>query len=39
VGTVVGAGFTLLVFFLSAYTQPILMERKVDLATAGTNQA
>jgi uncharacterized membrane protein len=34
VGTVVGAGFTLLVFFLSAFTQPILMERKVDLATA-----
>lgn len=33
-GTVVGAGFTLLVFFLSAFTQPILMERKVDLATA-----
>lgn len=34
VGSVVGAGFTLLVFFLSAFTQPILMERKVDLATA-----
>jgi len=34
VGTVVGAGFTLLVFFLCAFTQPILMERKVDLATA-----
>lgn len=34
VGTVVGAGFTLLVFFLSVFTQPILMERKVDLATA-----
>lgn len=34
VGTVIGAGFTLLVFFLSAFTQPILMERKVDLATA-----
>lgn len=33
-GTVVGAGFTLLVFFISAFTQPILMERKVDLATA-----
>ena len=33
-GTVVGAGFTLLVFFLSAFTQPILMERRVDLATA-----
>lgn len=34
VGSVVGAGFTLLVFFISAFTQPILMERKVDLATA-----
>jgi uncharacterized membrane protein len=34
VGTVVGAGFTLLVFFISAFTQPILMERRVDLATA-----
>lgn len=34
VGTVVGAGFTILVFFISAFTQPILMERKVDLATA-----
>lgn len=34
VGSVVGAGFTLLVFFLSVFTQPILMERKVDLATA-----
>lgn len=33
-GTVVGAGFTLLVFFISAFTQPILMERKVDIATA-----
>lgn len=33
-GTVVGAGFTLLVFFLSVFTQPILMERKVNLATA-----
>ena len=33
-GTVVGCGFTLLVFFISAFTQPILMERKVDLATA-----
>ena len=33
-GGVIGAGFTLLVFFLSAFTQPILMERKVDLATA-----
>jgi uncharacterized membrane protein len=34
VGTVVGAIFTVLVFFLIAFTQPILMERKVDLATA-----
>lgn len=33
-GTVVGAGFTLLVFFISAFTQPILMERRVDLMTA-----
>lgn len=33
-GTVVGAGFTMLVFFISAFTQPILMERKVDIATA-----
>lgn len=33
-GTVVGAGFTMLVFFISAFTQPILMERRVDLATA-----
>ncbi len=33
-GTIVGAAFTLLVFFISAFTQPILMERKVDLATA-----
>ena len=34
VGTIVGAGFTCLVFFISAFTQPILLERKVDLATA-----
>lgn len=34
VGTVVGAGFSMLVFFISAFTQPILMERRVDLATA-----
>jgi uncharacterized membrane protein len=34
VGTVVGAVFTLLMFFLTAFTQQILMERKVDLATA-----
>lgn len=33
-GTIVGAGFTTLVFCISAFTQPILMERKVDLATA-----
>jgi uncharacterized membrane protein len=33
-GTIVGAGFTTLVFFISAFTQPILLERKVDLATA-----
>jgi uncharacterized membrane protein len=33
-GTIVGAGFALLVFFISAFTQPILLERKVDLATA-----
>lgn len=34
VGTIVGFAFTVLVFFISAFTQPILMERKVDLATA-----
>jgi len=33
-GTVVGAGFASIVFFISAFTQPILLERKVDLATA-----
>lgn len=33
-GTIVGAGFASLVFFVSAFTQPILLERKVDLATA-----
>ena len=33
-GTVVGAIFTTIVFFLSAFTQPILLERKVDLGTA-----
>lgn len=33
-GTAVGVGFTFLVFFISAFTQPILLERKVDLATA-----
>lgn len=34
VGTAVGAGFSILVFCLSVFTQPILLERKVDLATA-----
>ena len=33
-GTIVGAGFSVLVFFISAFTQPILLERKVDLVTA-----
>lgn len=33
-GTVVGAFFAVLLLFISAFTQPILMERKVDLATA-----
>jgi uncharacterized membrane protein len=33
-GTIVGAIFTAIVFLLSAFTQPILMERRVDLATA-----
>lgn len=33
-GTGVGILFTFLVFMLTAFTQPILMERKVDLATA-----
>ncbi|GAB5382281.1 MAG: DUF2189 domain-containing protein [Aliiglaciecola sp.] len=33
-GTIVGAIFTAIVFLLSAFTQPTLMERKVDLATA-----
>lgn len=33
-GTVVGAIFTAIVFLLSAFTQPILMERRVDMATA-----
>lgn len=33
-GTGVGAVFTLMMFFITAFTQPILMERKVDLATA-----
>lgn len=34
VGTVVGVLFTTIVFFLTAFTQPILLERKVDLGTA-----
>ena len=34
VGTGVGILFTSFVFVISAFTQPILMERKVDLATA-----
>ena len=29
-----GAFFAVLLLFISAFTQPILMERKVDLATA-----
>lgn len=33
-GSIVGAIFTGIVFLLSAFTQPILMERRVDLATA-----
>ncbi|MCV2884127.1 DUF2189 domain-containing protein [Aestuariibacter sp. AA17] len=33
-GTIAGAAFTAIVFFISAFTQPILMERKVDLGTA-----
>ncbi|GAA0344557.1 DUF2189 domain-containing protein [Bowmanella denitrificans] len=33
-GTVVGAGFTMLVFFISVFTQPVLMERRIDLASA-----
>lgn len=33
-GTVVGAAFAVAMFFITAFTQPILMERKVDLATA-----
>lgn len=33
-GTIVGAAFSAIVFFISAFTQPILLERKVDLATA-----
>jgi uncharacterized membrane protein len=33
-GTIVGATLTSVVFMLSAFTQPILMERKVDLMTA-----
>ncbi|RDV27405.1 DUF2189 domain-containing protein [Alteromonas aestuariivivens] len=33
-GTLVGAAFVSFMLFISAFTQPILMERKVDLATA-----
>jgi uncharacterized membrane protein len=33
-GTVVGVVFTVFTFFITAFTQPILMERQVDLATA-----
>lgn len=33
-GTIAGAVFTAVVFFISAFTQPTLMERRVDLATA-----
>ncbi|WP_018981536.1 DUF2189 domain-containing protein [Salinimonas chungwhensis] len=33
-GTLVGVVFSLVLLFISAFTQPILMERKVDLATA-----
>lgn len=33
-GTLAGIAFTGLVFFITAFTQPILMERRVDLATA-----
>lgn len=33
-GTAVGAVFTVLVFFITAFSQPVLMERQVDLATA-----
>ena len=33
-GTIVGAVFTVAMLFVTAFTQPILMERKVDLATA-----
>jgi uncharacterized membrane protein len=34
VGTLVGVALTVLVFFITAFTQPILLERRVDLATA-----
>ena len=34
IGSAIGAVFALLLLFISAFTQPILMERKVDLATA-----
>jgi uncharacterized membrane protein len=34
IGTIVGAILTVIVFFITAFTQPILLERRVDLATA-----
>jgi uncharacterized membrane protein len=34
VGTLVGAALTVFVFFITAFTQPILMERRVVLPTA-----
>lgn len=33
-GSIVGVGFTAIIFLITAFTQPILVERKVDLATA-----
>lgn len=34
IGVIVGVIFTAIAFFITAFTQPILMERQVDLATA-----
>lgn len=34
IGTLIGVFFTTFVFAISVFTQPILMERKVDIATA-----
>ncbi|MDT0594316.1 DUF2189 domain-containing protein [Glaciecola petra] len=34
IGTIVGGAFSVFVFVISVFTQPILLERKVDLATA-----